>query len=231
MKKSIVLLISLFFISVISVLILKNLEDTDSYISQQNSKFAKTQILLLIDNVKEEVSKAITASNQGDTKEDYLKDYYNIAFPLKIKDVDILFTLKPYEKENINLLKNKEIEDYQDISEIFIDNGIYDFDYFIEIYKEKIETYLVSEESKEIKNQRQIDEIFNEFIKRTYNDSILVIKDKIGFFDYDQEKAKEEEKYDYYELSVNVSFLKEFIKAHYILNKQGKVENFEFSFR
>lgn len=231
MKKSIVLLISLFFISAISVLILKNLEDTDSYVSKQNSKFTKTQILLLIDNVKEEISGAISAANGVESKGDYLKDYYGLPFPLKIKDIDIVFVLTPYQKVNINLLKNKEPEQYKDLSELFLDNNIYDFDYFIEIYREIIEKYFKDFDNKEIKSYKQIDEIFNEFIKRTYSDSILVLKNKIGFFDYNQEKAKEEEKYDYYELIVRIDFLKEFIKARYILNKEGKVEDFEFSFK
>ena len=231
MKKSIVLLISLFFISAISVLILKNLEDTDSYISKQNSKFAKTQMLLLIDNVKEEVSRVVSATSGSDLKDDFLADYYGIPFPLKIKDIDVSFILTPYQKENINLLKNKEPEKYQDLSELFIDNGVYDFDYFIETYREITEKYLNNIDNKEIKSYKQIDSIFDEFIKRTYSDSILVLKDKIGFFDYDQVKAKEEKKYDYYELMVRVNFLKEFIKARYILNKEGKVENFEFSFK
>lgn len=231
MKKSIVLLISLFFISAISVLILKNLEDTDSYVSKQNSKFAKTQMLLLIDNVKEEISNFVKLTNGSDLKDDFLADYYGIPFPLKIKDIDVSFILAPYQKVNINLLKNKEPEKYQDLSELFIDNGVYDFDYFIEIYREITEQFLNNIDNKEIISYKQIDYIFDEFIKRSYSDSILILKDKIGFLNYNQEKAEEEKKYDYFELIVRVNFLREFIKARYILNKEGKVENFEFSFK
>ena len=231
MKKSIVLLISLFFISAISVLILKNLDDTDSYISKQNSKFTKTQILLIIDNIKEEVSRLVSVTSENNLEDDILTDYYGLSFPLKIKDIDASFVLLPYQKENINLFKNTEPEKYQDLSELFIDNSVYDFDYFIETYREISQNYLKNSSESEINSYKQIDYIFDEFIKRTYSDSILVLKDKIGFFDYDQEKAKEEKKYDYYELIVRVNFLKEFIKARYILNKKGKVENFEFSFK
>ena len=63
------------------------------------------------------------------------------------------------------------------------------------------------------------------------NNNILKIKDRIGFFDFDQDKAENDEKYDYYELIVKINFLKEFIKARYILNNEGKVENFELSFK
>ncbi|MFA7083936.1 MAG: hypothetical protein WC141_05310 [Arcobacteraceae bacterium] len=231
MKKSIVLLMSLFYIAAISVLILKNLEDTDSYIGKQNSKFAKTQILFLLDNIKQEVSRAIKASNEADIKEDYLSDYYNILFPLKINDIDISFILKPYSKVNINVLKNKEYEKYKDLNDLFTDNRIYDFDYFIQIYRQKVDLYLKDSYNNEIANQKQLDEMIDLFVKETYSDSILEIKDKIGFFDFNTEKAQEEKRYDYYELTVKINYLKEFVKAHYILNKEGKVENFEFSFK
>ena len=76
MKKSIVLLVSLFFIAAISALIIKNLDDTDSYISEQNSKFSKTQIIFLINNIKDEVSNVIALNNENEDKQkDYIKKY------------------------------------------------------------------------------------------------------------------------------------------------------------
>lgn len=232
MKKSIVLLISLFFITAISALILKNLDDTDSYISAQNSKFTKTQILLLIDNVRSEVSQAILANNSVENSDtDYLSNYYNIDFPLKIEDINIVFKLTPYERENINLLKETEYEKYKDLEELFSDNSIPDFNIFMEIYNEKKEKYLDQMKTNNIESYKQIDDIINDFMKKTYSNKILIIKDKIGFFDFDQEKAKEDEKYDYYELIVKINYLKEFIIGRYIFNKEGKVENFELSFK
>ena len=60
MRKGVVLFISLLFIAAISLLILKNLEDTDSYISEQNSKFTKTQMMMYLNNAKDEISKALS---------------------------------------------------------------------------------------------------------------------------------------------------------------------------
>ena len=82
-----------------------------------------------------------------------------------------------------------------------------------------------------INSYKQIDDILQDFMKKTYSNNILKIKNSIGFFDFDQDKAENDEKYDYYELFVKIEFLKEFIKARYILNKSGKVENFELSFK
>ena len=229
MKKSIVLLVSLFFIAAISALIIKNLDDTDSYISEQNSKFSKTQILFLINNIKDEVSNVIVLNNTNEnTEKDYIKPYYGIAFPLEIKSAKIVFKLVPYTKENINMLKESDIDKQKDLIELFYDNNVFDYAYFSEIYNEKKEKYFKEDN---INSYKQIDDILQEFIKKTYSNNILKIKDRIGFFDFDQDKAENDEKYDYYELIVKINFLKEFIKARYILNNEGKVENFELSFK
>ena len=69
MKKGIVLFISLLFIAAISLLILKNLEDTDSYVSEQNSKFSKTQIMFYINNAKDEIAEVLKLiANQNSDK-------------------------------------------------------------------------------------------------------------------------------------------------------------------
>ena len=229
MQKSIVLLVSLFFISAISVLIIKNLDDTDSYISEQNSKFSKTQIIFLINNIKDEVSNAIALNDTNESKQkDYIKKYYGIEFPLEIENAKITFKLVPYTKVNINMIEESDIEKQKDLIELFYNNNVYDFPYFSEIYKERKEKYFKNDN---IYSYKQIDEILEDFMKKTYSNNVLKIKNKIGFFDFDQDKAENDEKYDYYELFVKIEFLKEFIKARYILDKSGKVENFELSFK
>ena len=113
MKKSIVLLISLLFIAAVSLLIMKNLEDTDLYLSEQNSKFSKTQIMFLLDNTREEI-KGILASIVKDVDEDkqreVLKDYVGVNFPILIEDARIIMRLEEYDKYNINLLKESKEE-------------------------------------------------------------------------------------------------------------------------
>ena len=125
------MLVSLFFITAISALIIKNLDDTDSYISEQNSKFSKTQIIFLINNIKDEVSSVIALNNENEDKQkDYIKKYYGIEFPLEIKDARITFKLVPYAKENINMLQDDDIEKQKDLIELFYNNNVYYFPYF-----------------------------------------------------------------------------------------------------
>ena len=219
MKKGVVLFISLLFIAAISLLILKNLEDTDSYISEQNSKFTKTQMMMYLNNAKDEISKALS-KNQNNK----IKSYLNIDYPIILQDAEIMIRLQEYDKYNINLLRSDDKKAYIYIQSFLENNDIYDIETFKYIIKD----------SKEIKTNKQLDELINNFSKQTYKNQILGVKDYLGFMDYDKKginvKRESDEKL-FYELFVKVEYLKQFAKAYYILNKNGGVEYFELSFK
>ena len=218
MKKGVVLFISLLFIAAVSLLIIKNLEDTDSYIYEQNSKFTKTQMMMYLNNAKEEISKVIS-KNQNNK----IKSYLNIDYPIILQDAEITIRLKEYDKYNINLLRSDDKKAYIYIQSFLENNDIYDIETFKYIIKD----------SKEIKTNKQLDELINNFSKQTYKNQILGVKDYLGFMDYDKKginvKRESDEKL-FYELFVKVKYLKQFTKAYYILNKSGGVEYFELSF-
>ena len=219
MKKSIVLLISLFFIAAVSLLILKNLEDTDSYINEQNSKFTKTQIIFLINNAKDEVSK-ILSQNQGND----ISSYLDVDYPIVLKDAKIIVTLKKYDKYNINLLKSKDEKDYVYLKKFFVENGVYDTETFKYLMKDK----------QDINNYTQLNDLLVSVKKESSDKRILDLKDYLGFIKFDKkDTAINDEKKEilFYELFVKVEYLKQFVKAYYILNKNGGVEYFELSFK
>ena len=218
MKKSIVLLISLFFIAAVSLLIIQNLKDTDSYLSEQNSKFTKTQIMFLINNTKDEISKTLS-QNQGND----ISSYLDVDYPLVVKDAKITVKLQEYDKYNINLLKSKEKKDYEFIKKFFVENGVYDIETFI---------YLMNEQE-DIKNYKQLNELLLNVKNQSYDKRILDLKDYLGFikFDKKEDEKKEDKEILFYELFVKVDYLKQFAKAYYILNKNGGVEYFELSFK
>lgn len=219
MKKGVVLFISLLFIAAVSLLIIKNLEDTDSYIHEQNSKFTKTQIMMYLNNAKDEISKVIS-KNQNNK----IKSYLNIDYPIILQDAEITIRLKEYDKYNINLLRSDDKKAYIYIQSFLENNDIYDIETFKYIIKD----------SQEIKTSKQLDELINNFSKQTYKNQILGVKDYLGFMDYDKKginvKRESDEKL-FYELFVKVEYLKQFTKAYYILNKSGGVEYFELSFK
>ncbi len=220
MKKSIVLLISLLFIAAVSLLIIKNLSDTDSYLSEQNAKFSKTQIMFLLNNTKDEISK-ILAKN---IDKEILRDYTNKDFPILLQDAKITMRLEEYDKYNINLLNEKDEKKYEYFKDFLIRNDIYD----IEILKG------ILIENNRIQNSKQLDESLEKFEKESYTSNIFKVKDYIGFMNYDKKEITQNEKDKeilFYELFVKVDYLKQFAKAYYILNKNGGVEYFEFSFK
>lgn len=220
MKKSIVLLISLLFIAVISLLILKNLQDTDSYLAEQNAKFSKTQIMFYINNAKDEISNILSKK----LDEDILKEYIGVEYPILVQDAKISIKLEEYDKYNINLLNEKDDKKYEYLKDFLQRNEIYD------IYT----LQAILKENDNIKNNKQLDNLFEKFEKESYNIDISKVKEYIGFMDYDKKEITQNEKEKeilFYELFVNVDYLKQFAKAYYILNKNGGVEYFEFSFK
>ena len=219
MKKSIVLLISLFFIAAVSLLILKNLEDTDSYINEQNSKFTKTQIIFLINNAKDEVSK-ILSQNQGND----ISSYLDVDYPIVLKEALITITLEEYDKYDINLLNKKDEKDYENLKKFLEKNGVYDMENL---------KYLM-QNNENIKNYKQRDDLLNDFAIQVYDKRILDLKDYLGFIKFDKKDTDtndEKKEILFYELFVKVDYLKQFVKAYYILNKNGGVEYFELSFK
>lgn len=218
MKKSIVLLISLFFIAAVSLLIIQNLKDTDSYLSEQNSKFTKTQIMFLINNTKDEISKTLS-QNQGND----ISSYLDIDYPIVVKDALITIRVEEYDKYDINLLNKKDEKDYENLKKFLEKNGVYDVENF---------KYLMQNNGN-IKNYKQRDELLNDFAIQVYDKRILDLKDYLGFikFDKQEDEKKEDKEIVFFELFVKVDYLKQFAKAYYILNKNGGVEYFELSFK
>lgn len=236
MKKAIVLFISLLFIAAVSLLILKNLEDTDSYVSEQNSKFSKTQIMFLLNNTKDEmlgVLKFIAEQNTDENKQrEVLKDYVGVNFPIIMEDAKITIRLEEYDKYNIKLLneKNRKTDEQKESYKAFVE---YLKGYFINVEGLEILLNDLVDDGK-IENNKQLDLLFEKFEKESYNIDISKVKDYIGFQDYDKKEIRQNDRdkeIKFYELFVKVEYLKQFAKAYYILNKSGGVEYFEFSFK
>ncbi len=209
MKKSIVLLISLLFITAISALILKNLDDTEIYVNEQNNKINKTQSLALVKNLQTQISSLISKNKEEvqNVVESKFLDYY----PLKIDNIDMLFKLEVYDKINLNGLNGEKKIKEETISRL---NDL-------EIYNIDNLSYLLK--GNKINSYKQLDNILNNFSKETYDEKILEVKEDLGFLDTNSGQL--------YELFIKSKFLKDFINAYYILDKEGKVKYFELSFK
>lgn len=224
MKKSIVLLISLFFISALSILIFKNLEDTNFFIKEKNDKLKKIQLITSIKNTQVEISKLFLENTKN--IDNIVTKLDSQFIPINIKDISVLFMLKEYDRVNINLLSQSDSKKYKEVNELFLDNSISDFDSFKYMFKTLEKEYKItsSENKNFVNNNKQIDDIIIKFMKETYSNKVLNIKNKLGFIDKNENE-------NLYELFIKVNYLDDFAKAYYILNKKGVVKYFESSFK
>ncbi|MDN5096522.1 hypothetical protein [Aliarcobacter butzleri] len=218
-KKGVILLITLFFIISISILILKNLSDTNSYLTEQNSKFAKVQMLYYINNIKNEFLRLLK-----DTNKEGLVKYFNMNFPVQMEDIKIKIRLEEYNKYNINLLKAKDKKDYYYFSEFLKSYDIYDI-YILQSILSELNT---------IRTNKQLDEVFKRFDKESYNNNLFKVKNYIGFVEYDKKNFSSQASNEnlLVELFIEIKYLKYEMKAYYILKKETQgVEYFEYSFK
>lgn len=211
MKKGIVLLITLFFITAISVLVLKNIDDTDTFLERQNYVLNNTQLLISIKNTQEQIE-TILAKNEKDYIENILGTE-GISFPIVIHELTITSTLTNYDRVDVNIIKK---EDSKIFKELFDEYNIFDYGIFEDIYNLKLQTKDTNEKS--IDTNKQLDDIINDFIIKTENHQIEKIRKKIGFIN----NAK-------YELNIDAQYLGTNTKAYYILNEKGEVLYFDIS--
>jgi len=95
-KKGIILLVTIFFITTISILILQNLQDTDMFLDELSYDKSSIQMQISIKNVKDEIPKFLRK----------LKKDYKDEFDTMIKK-PIILPLK-IQNSNINILLNIE---------------------------------------------------------------------------------------------------------------------------
>jgi hypothetical protein len=224
MKKSIVLLISLFFITALSVLILKNLEDTNTYLSSNNHKINKIQVLTSINNTQQEISKIFIENKKY--IDDIVSELNGTYIPINIKDLSLQFSLRDYDRVDLNLLSSKDSKKYKHIEELFGEYDIFDFDTFKYTYTTTESQYKNNNSVNDnfINNNKQIADIIDIYIKETTNNKILEIKERLGFLHNDENTKL-------YELFIKINYLNDFSKAYYVLDGKGVVKYFESSFK
>lgn len=211
MKKGIVLLMTLFFITAISVLVLKNLYDTEQFLEKQNYQLNNTQVLIAIKNTQKEVGRLLKENKESVNKA-LQNDIFQNSIPFEIENLKIDFTVSNYSKVDINMIKDKNSND---VKNLFFENNVFDYDRFVDIYNET----LPLKDSK-VETTKQLEDIFSNLIKQVGNEDIKRLKDKLGFLNES----------NLYELNINANYFASNAKAYYILNKDGKVKYFDISF-
>lgn len=200
MKKSgMVLFISLTFITILSTLIIQNLNDTDNFIMKQNEKFDTLQLLIYANNIQKQISKYIYEMPKDEIDE-FINTNFDKYLLINIEKTKIFLKIDKYLKININNIEEIKI--------LLNENGIYSTERFIDILKNYAE----------VDTTKKLNHILEEF---AFEDpKIYEIENKIGFFE------KEEL---YYELFLDIQQNKTKFKIYYILNHLGEVKYFEIN--
>ncbi len=170
-KKGIILLITLFFISAISVLILQNLDDTNKYIDESNSQNTISQIQITIQNIIDEVPKYLKGKSNDEL--DKIIENTENGIPFPIGNIDIILSINEVEIPLFNV--NKLTPELMNSNEFVesINNG-YDFKKIVDSHMENNNTYT---------NQKQIDQIMDEYIKLTRDERALGFKENFTFIE------------------------------------------------
>jgi len=164
-KKSIVLLITMLFISGISLLILDNLKDNDKFINTTKTTPNLVQINVSIKNINHEIKQTI--NNIDENSLDIVLDNVPSIIPygdILISNIE-LYSLDLTNKYDINKNYTKTDIDYPyDLYEISKKNIVY--------------------------NNRQKDKLIEQYIKITKDDKILNIKDDflVNYEEYNKTK-------------------------------------------
>jgi hypothetical protein len=171
MKKSVVLFITLLFITLISILIIQNLKDTDKLVNDLNYDNALSQIQITISDVQREVLKYFKNKSEEDI--DIILENTSMI-PLSFGNVNISLSIEDYEVPPFNLNK-LTLEDKQD--DLYINNINYKYDFETIVNRSKVKNV------DKYTNQNQVYETIEEYIRTTKDQEILNIKDKFTFID------------------------------------------------
>ena len=206
MKKSIVLLITLFFIATISVYILQNLKSTNTLLNEVAYDSSISQIQITMDDIRKEIPKYLK-KNEKDI-DTILENIVDV--PLQYGDINLVLHLSKYNVPQFNI-NNLTTKDFQ--SDDFVNNIISSYEF----------KQLISK-NKPFNNQSQIKQILNEYINLTNSSDILNIKDEFTYLASDTNTTLIQCDY-----TVVVNTLKSDVSFIFDLNS-SKIVNLDISF-
>ncbi|MEA3354790.1 MAG: hypothetical protein U9Q33_13340 [Campylobacterota bacterium] len=165
-RKAVVLLITLFFITAISLLILKNLEDSNSFIEETAMDTKLSQIKITHNNIKDEV---INLANRYKSNTDEILEITSQGIPFKYGDISFDLTLDDHISGDCYLNGIDQNNTLYDICSTDTINKIvyqYDFIKMLEQYKpfsskDQLEYFL--QKYKELTRDDRIDEVKDSF--------------------------------------------------------------------
>lgn len=175
-KKSIILLITLSFITVISILILKNLSDSNKFIKEVSLDSSLMQMNILDKNIKDEVIK-LTYKHKDDIKDGTGEEFVlPITLPFEFENISTTITLEEFFLSETDCYL-KEINTTEILNEKCEEdtvNGIlYPYEFMLLL--------------KDLKpnDKAQLEYFLDKYKQKTGDDKIDSVKDRFSYIKYD----------------------------------------------
>ncbi len=182
-SKGIVLFITLMFILAISVMVTKNLNDTNSYIDLSNSETYYVKSLITLDNLQQEFLNYFF-KNKENLDSLLSEESFQKGMKLSYGDVHATVYFKEYTQiYNLNLLARNDAVFNKELAQFFSDNNVLEFERFKQWVIGKVNQY------GEITSFEQIDLLVDEFAKVNRYNEIRILVDKFTFFDIKQKSV------------------------------------------
>ncbi len=174
MKKGIALITSLFFISMISLLILENIDYTELIHKENNADVINTQMLISIMDIERDIAKQLKKIKTNELNT-WLDKYSKIQVPFDNHTNVKIHFIKLENIYSINDIgKGKSVE--KNLEEFFLEADVnyYAFSSFVKDYMKDI--------GMRVTNSKQVNKIINDYKKSTRYEDIIKIENKLDFF-------------------------------------------------
>jgi len=214
-QKGIVLLITLMFIASISLLILKNLDDSEKFFKIVNTDSSLVQTKSLITNTNQQIMKFF--KDKSDNLDDILEQIPS-TIPLQLSpNIKVILHISEfYDADYINI---------NDINQTKNDVDFIKYVDFKYVYFDILNKYL--KQYKHISNHRQIEYILNQYINETRDTRILKLQNKlIGY----KIQNNQQQRYIQCDYVVSVNNISSQSKIIFEVGKL-KYKYYKFSFR
>jgi len=212
MKKGVVLFVTLLFIASVSVLIVANMKDTQSYIGTNNSKFNITQSYHLISDLQKSVSKKLSSIENKNNIDAYIANNFTENIVFDLKNINFKLDFSKYDKPNINdLISNNQDKRFK-IEEKLILYEVFNFSILYE--------YL---DKNKVISSNGLKDLVLEYEKNTREKIVPEFDNTVGFLDNSEDNL--------YKLDIEVFNIDEKILAYYILDNKGEIAHYETSIK
>ena len=161
---------TLFFISAISLIILKNLDDSEKFIKEVSLDTLLTQLKITNTNVQEEIMNFINKYKDDEEVLEGIVEVTSAGIPLDYGNIGLIVTLDYFNIPVCYLNNIKTIEQLNETCVNTAENISYQYE-FINILKQYIP----------LNNQNQIDYFLQKYINETRDDKISLVKNDFGF--------------------------------------------------